>query len=136
MATSDGAEERRRERAERAAVEENGKVFFGFRISDGAVGVVRASSCRLRWGSGGGGGLRRGRERNIPEAVGGVAFSSDDDFVVFDDVDVVFCEKGDAVVVAQLADGDEGAGLEVVKNMTDLGGGGEFGGERNSGASG
>ena len=95
-------EERRRERAERAAVEESGKVFFGLRISDGAVGVVRTSSCRLRWGSGGGGGLRRGRERNIPEAVGGVAFSSDDDFVVFDDVNVVFCEKGDAVVVAQL----------------------------------
>ena len=55
--------------------------------------------------------MRRGQERNIPEAVGGVAFSSDDNFVVFDDVDVVFFEKGDAVVVAQLADGDEGAGL-------------------------
>ena len=80
--------------------------------------------------------MRRGRERSIPEDVGEVAFSSDDDFVVFDDVDVVFCEKDDAVVVTQLAYGDEGAGLEVVKNMTDLGGGGEFGGERNGGASG
>ena len=86
MAASDGLEERRRERAERAAVEENGKVFFGLRISDGAVGVVHASSCRLRWGLGGGGGLRQGQERNIPEAIGGVAFSSDDDFVVFDGV--------------------------------------------------
>ena len=117
-------------------MEESSKVFFVLCISDGAVGVVRASSCRLRWGSGGGGGLRQGRERNIPEAVGGVAFFLDDDFVAFDDVDVVFFEKGDAVVVAQFADGDEGAGLEVVKNMTDLGGGGDFGGKRNGGASG
>ena len=55
---------------------------------------------------------------------------------MFDDVDVVFGEKGNTVVVAKLADGNEGAGLEVVKDVTGLGGGGEFRGKKDGGASG
>jgi hypothetical protein len=34
---------------------------------------------------------------------------------------VVFCKKGDAIVVAELADGDEGAGFEIVEDVSDFG---------------
>jgi hypothetical protein len=44
-----------------------------------------------------------GGERDVPKAVGCVSFSFYYDLPVFDDVDVVFGEKGDAVVVTELA---------------------------------
>jgi hypothetical protein len=46
-------------------------------------------------------------------------FSVDDDLPVFDYVDVVFVEEGNAVVITELADGDEGP-LKVVKKVADL----------------
>ena len=47
---------------------------------------------------------------------------------IFVDVDVVFCEESDTVIIAELADGDEGARFEVVKNVSDSCASGELGG--------
>jgi hypothetical protein len=52
--------------------------------------------CR-RWWEGGLGG-----QRNVPEAICGVAFAVDDNVAVFVDLDVVLCEKGNTIVVAEL----------------------------------
>ena len=51
---------------------------------------------------------------DVPEAVGSVAKSLDDDASVFDDADVVLVEDGDTVVVAELADGYEGSCVETL----------------------
>ena len=48
---------------------------------------------------------------DIPEAVGGVVFSDNDDLSILVDFDVVFCKQGDAVIIASLADGNKGTGL-------------------------
>jgi hypothetical protein len=56
-----------------------------------------------------------------PKAVGVIACTRDDEFAIFVKLDVVFCKKGDAIVVAELADGDEGAGFEIVKDVSDFG---------------
>jgi hypothetical protein len=37
---------------------------------------------------------------------------------VLDNLDVVLAEEGDAVIIAELADGNEGTGLEAVENVT------------------
>ena len=66
--------------------------------------------------------LGRGRERNVPETVDNVAVAADDDFSLFDYIDVVFGEEGNAIVVAKLADGNERTGLEVIKYVAGLGG--------------
>ena len=49
-----------------------------------------------------------GSERGVPEAVGGVSKALDDNSSVLDDADIVFGENGDAIVVAEIANGDEG----------------------------
>jgi hypothetical protein len=43
-------------------------------------------------------------EWDVPQAVGGVAFANDDDLAIFVDFDVVLCEEGNSVVVAELPD--------------------------------
>ena len=58
-----------------------------------------------------------GGKGNGPEAVGGVAESLDDDAAVFDDAYIVFIEDGDAFVVTELADGDEGPGVEPFQDV-------------------
>ena len=45
----------------------------------------------------------------VPQAVGFVAVAFDDNVFVFYNVSAVFCEYCGAVVVAELADGDEGS---------------------------
>jgi hypothetical protein len=45
-----------------------------------------------------------GGEWDVPKSVGCVSLSFYDDFPVFDDVDVVFGEKGNTVVVTELTD--------------------------------
>jgi len=49
---------------------------------------------------------------------------------VFEDFEVVLSKEGDAVVVAELSNGDEGACLEVVKDVPCLCVGGKRRGER------
>ena len=39
-------------------------------------------------------------QRDIPESVGEISFSDDDGFSIFENLDVVFCEEGYAVIVA------------------------------------
>jgi hypothetical protein len=36
---------------------------------------------------------------------------------ILEKLDVVLCEKGDTVVVAELADRNKGAGLEVIEDV-------------------
>ena len=40
---------------------------------------------------------------------------------VFDNFDVVLAEEGDAVVITELADGDEGTRLEAVEDVSGFG---------------
>ena len=71
---------------------------------------------------------RFGSERDAPKAIGGVAPAYDDDVSIFVDVHVVFGEKSDTVIIAELANGDEGARFEVVENVTNFRARGELGG--------
>jgi hypothetical protein len=54
--------------------------------------------CRRLWEGGLGG------QRNVQEAICGVAFAGNDNVAVFVDLVVVLCEKGDTIVVAELTD--------------------------------
>ena len=54
------------------------------------------------------------------ETVGGISFSDNDGVAIFVNFDIVFVEKGYAVVIAELADGDEGAGREAVEDVSGL----------------
>ena len=121
MPAGDGAEESGRQGAEITAVEVGGQVPLDGLVADGAV-------C-LMYGCGYGGGLLLGflvgSELYIPKAVSWVAVARHYLETVFPDVHGIFCEDGDAVVVAKLADRYERAGLEVVGNVADLGGWGE-----------
>jgi mannitol/fructose-specific phosphotransferase system IIA component len=49
------------------------------------------------------GGLAWG-QRNVPEAICGIAFADDDNVAVFVDLDVILCEKGNTIVVTELTD--------------------------------
>jgi hypothetical protein len=55
-----------------------------------------------------------------PKTVGH-AFTRNDEFVVFEDFYVIPVENGDAIVVAELGEGDEGAGTQIVENESRLG---------------
>lgn len=72
-----------------------------------------------------------GSQGNIPETVGGVASSNDDDLAALVNFHVVFGEEGDAVIVTKLTERDKGARLEMVENVSDLGIFREVGGEWN-----
>ena len=63
------------------------------------------------------GGGRGGRKVELPEAGGGGSRAAEDSGVVEGDVDGVGGEGGDASVVAERTDGDEGAGGEGRKNV-------------------
>jgi hypothetical protein len=111
VAFLDCSEESRGERAEGTGVKERGEVLFGLGLSNGAIcsmsnGTIcsmptRGAGCWVwrRWWEGWLGG-----QRNVPEAICGVAFADDDNVAVFVDLDVVLCEKGDTIVVAELTD--------------------------------
>jgi hypothetical protein len=70
----------------------------------------------------------------MPKTISGVAFTHDDGLAVFVNFDVVFGEQGDAIVVAELPDGDEGARLEAIEDVADFCGRREFGSEWDDGA--
>jgi hypothetical protein len=125
VAVAYGSKESRWRGAESASMEESCELAFRLCAADHAVGKVLLfcagrGSCLGFWG-----------ERDVPKAVRCISLSFDNDLPVFDDVDVVFGEKGDAVVVTELSDGDEGP-LEVIENMADLGCFGEGGCEGDS----
>jgi hypothetical protein len=94
-------------------MEESCKLAFRLFASDHAVCKV------LLRCAGRGTCLGFGGEWDVPKSVGCVSLSFDDDFPVFEYVDVVFGEKGDTVVVTELADGNEGP-LKVVEDVADL----------------
>jgi hypothetical protein len=60
--------------------------------------------CEVLLRGAGGTCLGFGRKRNVPKSVGCISFSFDNYFPVFNDIDVVFGEESDAVVVTELAD--------------------------------
>jgi hypothetical protein len=70
----------------------------------------------------------------MPKTISGVAFTHDDGLAVFVNFDVIFGEQGDAIVVAELSDGDEGARLEALEDVADFGRCGKFGCEGDNGA--
>ena len=110
MSALDGAEESGRLWAEDAGVVESCEICFCFGVADGTI------SCCL-WCNAGWFLLFFWREGDIPETVGWVSLAANDALAVFEDVYVVFGEQGYAVIVAQLADGNEGAGLEVMEDV-------------------
>ena len=57
---------------------------------------------------------------DVPKSVGLISRPSDDDLAVFEDFEVVLSEEGDAIIVAEFSNGDEGACLEVVKDVSCL----------------
>ena len=59
--------------------------------------------------------------RDVPETVGAIACAVDDGLALFEDGHVVFAEDGHAIVVAELADGDEAAAAEVGQDVAFLG---------------
>ena len=46
---------------------------------------------------------------DVPQAIGFVAVTFDDDISIFYDVDIVFCEYCGAIVATDLVNGDEGS---------------------------
>jgi hypothetical protein len=92
-------------------VKERGEVLFGLGVSNGAICSMSNGTicnmptrgagcwdCRWLWVGGLGG------QRNVPEAICGVAFADNDNVAVFVDRDVVLCEKGHTIAVAELTD--------------------------------
>ena len=55
--------------------------------------------------------------------------ASNDDFLIFYDIDVVLGEYRNTIIVAQLSDGNQGPRLEVIKDVSNLCFLGEFGGK-------
>ena len=64
----------------------------------------------------------------------GAALSDNDDLSIFVDFYIILSEEGHAVVVAELLEGNQGAGFEVVEKKTDFCIRREFFGEGKSGA--
>ena len=58
-----------------------------------------------------------GSQGNVPETVGGVASSTNDDLATLVNFHVVFREEGDAIIVTKLTESDKGACLERVENV-------------------
>ena len=79
---------------------------FGFGVVGSGHAVGKIELVEGKWRSGWSG-RRFGGKWYVPEAVGGVAFALDDDFAIFDGVDVVFGKECDAFVVAELTYGYE-----------------------------
>jgi hypothetical protein len=75
-------------------VKENSEVLLGGGMSEGTVGDM------LDWGWYEG---FRGQQ-NVPKAIRGISFTDDNDFSVLLNFDVVFGEKGNAIVVTKLTD--------------------------------
>ena len=59
--------------------------------------------------------MRRRGERNRPETVGG-ASASDNDSILFKDLDIELGEDGNAVIIAKLGEGDERSSTQIVKD--------------------
>jgi hypothetical protein len=124
MASLDCSEERGREWAESAGVKERCQVLLRLGVPDGAIGGV-ANLEAGRWVTWCWGWL--GGQRDVPEAVGCVSFADYDNVAVFINLDVVLGEQCNTIVVAELANRDEGTGLEVFENVSQCGSWGEFG---------
>ena len=56
-------------------------------------------------------------EWDIPQAIGCISRASDDYLSVFEYFEIVFSKEGNAIVVAELSDRDEGACLEVIEDV-------------------
>jgi hypothetical protein len=63
----------------------------------------RTWSCPVTFGV-----VVRGVQWDVPEATGWAASALDDDSVVFDDLDVIFGEYCNAVIITQFSNRDEG----------------------------
>jgi hypothetical protein len=59
--------------------------------------------------------MRRRGERNRPETVGG-ASASDNDSILFKNLDIELGEDGNAVIIAKLGEGDERSSTQIVKD--------------------
>jgi hypothetical protein len=118
----DGFEEGGLDRTVRAPMVVECEFLFGLFKADDAVGDLSPGgrwrfSRRWVW-----------REGQCPQSVGWATWPFDNDLVVFDDLYVVLGEKGYAVVVAQLSNGQERSGVEVVEDVRRLGLLGKLGG--------
>lgn len=107
MTTTDGTKKGRLDRATQGGMMVKSQVVLGFVKPEDSIGL-------MGWRGDGYG------PKSIVHST-----TSDDDLVIFNDLDVVLCEEGNAVIITELCERDQRARLELIKHKSSLGCGGK-----------
>ena len=114
VALFDGANESGDNWAEDCTVKKGSKVGLGGIGADGTSG----GRWRLRRrASGDGGGSGFWSKRYVPKTIL-VSLSFDDNITILDDVYMILGEKGSAIIVTELSDGDKRSRGETIEDMS------------------